>query len=103
MALQDLYLVGKLLLIYIYNFHVLSHLLLIYICKLHWKGFYMTCPVGSSCPYTQGLHTVDIDYAICRAAFGLEEEEINAQIENTIAIYGGRATTDLHMYLPCLK
>ena len=29
---------GKLLLIYIWNFHVLSHLLLIYICKLHWKG-----------------------------------------------------------------
>ena len=27
---------GKLLLIYICNFHVLSHLLLIYICKLHW-------------------------------------------------------------------
>ena len=28
---------GKLLLIYICNFHVLSHLLLIYICKLHWN------------------------------------------------------------------
>ena len=28
---------GKFLLIYIYNFHVLSHLLLIYICKLHWN------------------------------------------------------------------
>ena len=28
---------GKLLLIYIYNFHVLSNLLLIYICKLHWN------------------------------------------------------------------
>ena len=27
---------GKFLLIYIYNFHVLSDLLLIYICKLHW-------------------------------------------------------------------
>ena len=27
---------GKLLLIYICNFHVLSNLLLIYICKLHW-------------------------------------------------------------------
>jgi hypothetical protein len=29
---------GKLLIIYICNFHVLSHLLLIYICKLHWKA-----------------------------------------------------------------
>ena len=28
---------GKFLLIYIYNFHVLSNLLLIYICKLHWN------------------------------------------------------------------
>ena len=34
---------GKFLLIYICNFHVLSHLLLIYICKLYWnpnKGMY---------------------------------------------------------------
>jgi FAD dependent oxidoreductase len=28
---------GNFLLIYICNFHVLSHLLLIYICKLHWN------------------------------------------------------------------
>ena len=28
---------GKFLLIYICNFHVLSHLLLIYICQLHWN------------------------------------------------------------------
>ena len=28
---------GKSLLIYICNFHVLSHFLLIYICKLHWN------------------------------------------------------------------
>ena len=28
---------GKLLLVYICNFHVLSRLLLIYICKLHWN------------------------------------------------------------------
>ena len=28
---------GKSLLIYIWNFHVLSNLLLIYICKLHWN------------------------------------------------------------------
>ena len=28
---------GEFLLIYICNFHVLSHLLLIYICKLHWN------------------------------------------------------------------
>jgi hypothetical protein len=28
---------GKLLIIYIWNFHVLNHFLLIYICKLHWN------------------------------------------------------------------
>ena len=28
---------GNFLLIYICNFHVLSHFLLIYICKLHWN------------------------------------------------------------------
>ena len=28
---------GNFLLIYICNFHVLSHLLMIYICKLHWN------------------------------------------------------------------
>ena len=33
----DVRMSGKLLLIYWYNFHVLSNLLLIYICKLHWR------------------------------------------------------------------
>ena len=28
---------GEFLLIYLCNFHVLSHLLLMYICKLHWN------------------------------------------------------------------
>jgi hypothetical protein len=28
---------GEFLLLYICNFHILSHLLLIYICKLHWN------------------------------------------------------------------
>ena len=33
----DVRMSGKLLLIYMCNFHVLNHLLLIYICKLHWN------------------------------------------------------------------
>ena len=38
----------KLLLIYICNFHVLSHLLLIYICKLHWNlNTMFVCQVNS--------------------------------------------------------
>jgi len=52
-------------------------------------GFYQTCPVGSSCPYVQGLHTLDIDYDICQSAFGVSSEEVNAQIANTRSIYGG--------------
>ena len=39
---------GKFLLIYICNFHVLSHLLLIYICKLHWNlNTMFVCQVNS--------------------------------------------------------
>ena len=40
----DIYLkeFGKFLLIYICNFHVLSHLLFIYICKLHWNHHHQT-------------------------------------------------------------
>ena len=36
-ALTDFIKSGNFLMIYIWNFHVLSHLLLIYICKLHWN------------------------------------------------------------------
>ena len=43
---------GKLLLIYICNFHVLSHLLLIYICKLHWN---FQCWLCSSFVYSATL------------------------------------------------
>ena len=39
---------GESLMIYIWNFHVLSHLLLIYICKLHWNVNTMfVCQVNS--------------------------------------------------------
>ena len=37
LELNELIKLGKLLLIYICNFHVLSYILLIYICKLHWN------------------------------------------------------------------
>ena len=42
---------GKLLMIYICNFHVLSNLLLIYICKLHWK----TANISYTKALVQGL------------------------------------------------
>eukprot|EP01038_Epipyxis_sp_PR26KG_P006463 gene6463-8892_t len=52
-------------------------------------GFYQTCEVGSNCPYTQGLHTLDIDYDICQRAFGISAEEVNNQIAYTQSTYGG--------------
>ena len=39
----DVRMSGKFLMIYMCNFHVLSHLLLIYICKLHWIEEYNLC------------------------------------------------------------
>jgi len=53
-------------------------------------GFYQTCNKGSRCPYVQGLHTVDVDFDICHAAFGIDSATIVNQIENTLSIYGGR-------------
>lgn len=52
-------------------------------------GFYQTCNVGTKCPYTQGLHTTDVDYDICLQAFGIPKDQVDAQIQNTLSIYGG--------------
>jgi hypothetical protein len=43
---------GEPLLIYIYNFHVLSNLLLIFICKLHWNYEGVTAAAATSLPGT---------------------------------------------------
>jgi hypothetical protein len=45
---------GKLLMIYIWNFHVLSHLLLNYICKLHWNYAMNTHRCEAPRPTTAG-------------------------------------------------
>lgn len=52
-------------------------------------GFYMTCTTGSKCPYTQGLHTVDQDLDLCTAAFNVSAAQVQAQIAQTQANYGG--------------
>ena len=44
---SELSLEGNSQLIYICNFHVISHLLLIYICKLHWNEVFLTTITGS--------------------------------------------------------
>lgn len=52
-------------------------------------GFYQTCEDGSKCPYTQGLHTIDVDLEICQAAFDIAPESVYKQIAYTQAMYGG--------------
>ena len=46
-------LIGNSLLIYICNFHVLSHLLLIYICKLHWNFLAVCLCLAAGAGYQQ--------------------------------------------------
>jgi hypothetical protein len=67
---DDIHPEGKLLLIYICNFHVLSKLLLIYICKLHWKLEVLESLMENSIIYKpkdfdeedlEGLNTYEIE------------------------------------------
>ena len=41
------------------------------------------------CPYTQGLHTLQVDYDICQSAFGVSPSSVNRQNKNTFSIFGG--------------
>lgn len=53
-------------------------------------GFYQTCEEGSSCPFTQGLHNVEMDLRMCEAVFGLTPAQVQASISATNPRYGGR-------------
>ena len=63
---------GKLLLIYICNFHVLSHLLLIYMCKLHWNRRFITeaeleafmTDVVKQTPYLRGIQETALPFYV---------------------------------------
>lgn len=52
-------------------------------------GFYQTCETGSNCPYTQGLHTPEVDLDICQQAFGFSPDQVTEQINFANTIYGG--------------
>ena len=52
-------------------------------------GFYQTCNNDSNCPYTKGLHTKEIDFEECFAAFNITSNELIEQINYTNSIYGG--------------
>lgn len=49
-----------------------------------------TCEIGSRCPFTQGLHTLNLDLRICQEAFGIEAKHVRKQISYTNLYYGGR-------------
>lgn len=48
-----------------------------------------TCEVGTRCPFTQGLHTLDVDLQMCREAFGITPDQVQEQVRLTNLYYGG--------------
>ena len=71
--------------------HLFMYLFILFFLKLFFilyfliffkLRFYMICLENSSCPYTQGLHTIDIDYEMCYSAFGITSDQIQAQVLN---------------------
>ena len=48
-----------------------------------------TCELGTRCPYTQGLHTLDVDMNLCQAAFGISPDQVREQVRLTNLYYGG--------------
>ena len=52
-------------------------------------GYYMTCPVGSKCPYVQGLHKLTSDYEMCSRAFGIDQTTVDESIAFANDMYGG--------------
>jgi thymus-specific serine protease len=63
-------------------------------------GFYQTCQEGSECPYTQGLHTLEVDYDICLQAFGIPAANVDAQIAYTNQMYGGNRVQGSRIMYP---
>lgn len=53
-------------------------------------GFYQTCEMGSHCPYGQGYHTLEHDLQICSFAFGVSNDEVKANIQQTLEYYGDK-------------
>ena len=45
--------------------------------------------MGTQCPYTQGLHTLDWDYDICQTAFNIDSNSVNYNTNFANAMYGG--------------
>ena len=52
-------------------------------------GFYQTCPLDSTCPYSKGYHGVDQDLEICERVFNVSKEEVYDKVDKSNGIYGG--------------
>jgi hypothetical protein len=63
---------GESLLIFICNFHVLSHLLLIYIYKLHWNQTRLQRPLWDSSLYLSTFHPFT---TTCAGTSGISERK----------------------------
>ncbi|CAM9504375.1 unnamed protein product [Pylaiella littoralis] len=60
----------------------------------------LTCEIGSRCPFTQGLHTLNLDLRICQEAFGIEAKHVRKQISYTNLYYGGRKPRGSRVIFP---
>lgn len=52
-------------------------------------GFYMTCDTGSSCPFVQGLPSLNSSLEICQKAFNIDEASVRANVKKANERYGG--------------
>lgn len=66
--------------------------------KEHWRswvwqtctefGYYQTCEEDSLCPFGRGLHTIEMDFEICRVAYNLTQNDVVQNIATTVDWYG---------------
>eukprot|EP00752_Nemacystus_decipiens_P009162 g8184.t1 len=63
-------------------------------------GFYQTCEVGTRCPFTKGLHTLDLDLRMCKEAFGITPDRVREQVRLTNLYYGGTTPRGSRVIFP---
>jgi len=52
-------------------------------------GFYQTCETDSDCPYGKGHHRLSMDLEICSRAFGVAENSVWKNVQESNEQYGG--------------
>ena len=100
---------GNFLLIYICNFHVLSHFLLIYICKLHWNQGLISEELLSKCLVVNDaiMKTLEAEQNGTKSfpddMGGLYPSNGIVSSVSVNLLDLGTFLSDLHMKFPCLK